>query len=143
MSVVEAIVPAVTALIIAVIGWLRSPGRERSNILHDLAMIEKLPDSPKRRKLLSQTETRMAGLLERETSGSRDVPVAVMALFSTVLLTWLSVWLFQREVWWGYVLAIVTGFVAVTCGYGMVESLQRVPRDNGRPGRRSTREKLR
>ncbi|GAA0363856.1 hypothetical protein GCM10009530_11930 [Microbispora corallina] len=120
--------PAVVPLLTALYAATRGPGVIRERLKNDAEVLEKLPDSDARTQLLELIGDEVRAL-RQYNSAKRDLTSLGMALVAAPALGYLALWLAGLGPWWGPPAALVAGFLALACTYGIFESAQRVPRD--------------
>jgi hypothetical protein len=95
---------------------------------HDAQVASQLPEGPARDAVLALVEREAASISDE--SRRRDTPMLVVSLVVATAAWYGSVWLFQLDQWWGYILSILSGVVGLMFTYGVFETARLVPRDS-------------
>lgn len=131
-SVLDSVSASLLALVTAgtaLLGFLGVPGRRRSQLRHDIDMLDKLPKDSDAYRLMLTRITRQISRLEGPLHGRRNWPTFVLALVFAPGSGLLMIYLWNFGSWWSYLLAIPAGLLTVVFLYGIFESGQKVPRD--------------
>jgi hypothetical protein len=123
-DVLSKIVPAAATALAALLGSMRGGKSLRDNILHDVEILEKLPEESSPRTLMLQHLTTQITMLNSERLIRREIPMLVFSLIAAPLLGWATFALWQLNQWWAYPLAVVTGVLALVFVYGVFDSAQ-------------------
>lgn len=121
-------VPALIPVVSLVLSATQGTGKERKIMAHDAEVASQLPEGPARNAVLALVE-RQAELLG-DNSRRRDTPMLVVSLLVATAAWYGTVWLFQLDQWWGYVLSLLCGIVGLLFTYGIFETAKRIPRDD-------------
>ncbi|MGP5391853.1 hypothetical protein [Glutamicibacter arilaitensis] len=121
------IIPPLATLATVIVGWAQSQGKLRATLKDDAEILTLLPEGEARTKLASYIAERVEHL-KKTDSGTRDIPIFVVAVVSTVLFGYLTIWLWGLEQWWTYALAVAAGSFFLIFLYGVFETAQKKDR---------------
>jgi hypothetical protein len=125
-----------TTIVSLAAGYFR-PSDLRKPIERDAALIEKLPESSARMRLVEHIEKRVGDLVDREQHHTRDWSGVSAGVF--LLGIAFTVFAFAVAIdtsWLRYLLTVLGSFVALLGAYGLGESLQLKAREP-RPPRKA------
>ena len=125
------IASAVTPIITAVIGYLKSEGAPVNLIKKEAEIIGILPESSNARAKLDELLTKHIEVLAEQDGYKRNIPMFVVALVMTPAMILLTMYIASLGGWW-WILATITGFLALVFLYGIFDFIQLAPRnENG------------
>lgn len=122
------IASAVTPIITAVIGYLKSEGAPVNLIKKEAEIIGILPESSNARAKLDELLTKHIEVLAEQDGYKRNIPMFVVALVGTPAMILLTIHIASSGGWW-WILAPATGFLALAFLYGIFDSIQLAPRN--------------
>lgn len=126
------IASAVTPIITAVIGYLKSEGAPVNLIKKEAEIIGILPESSNARAKLDELLTKHIEVLAEQDGYKRNIPMFVVALVGAPAMILLTMNIASLGGWW-LILATATGFFALALVYGIFDSIQLAPRNkNGK-----------
>lgn len=122
-------------VLVTVVGILRGPGALRQRLRHDVELLEKLPeDSEARNRLLTLLDKEIEQLVLVDTEGKRDWTGFGTSLVLVVALGGLGLWLWGLDAALWRALALIPWLFALVGLTSILESLQKIPRDEkGKP----------
>ena len=127
-KVLQAVGPAIVALA-SLIRMYRGTNRIHSALVAETEILSNLPKDSKLYNSMTQIVQRRIDQLEMTHSAKRDWPMLVVSLIVAPGLTYLTIWLAQQGTWWGWLIAVPAGTLAILFIYGIFETSAQVPRD--------------
>lgn len=125
LRVAVVVAPVVTAV---AAGFTR-PGASRASLKETAEVIEHLPEGTSARAAVLELLEADARALAHANRLRRDASGLALAIVGSIGFGYLTLWLIQRGAWWGWLLAALSGFLAVIFFVGIFESAQRRDRD--------------
>lgn len=110
------VVAAVIPIAAAAAGFAKGPSSRRRRLAQDVEMVEKLPEGSEARESLLQSINLQIVLLHNiETSATRDWSGAVIATLMGAGCGYGTVFLFDRDTWWGYLAGVILAVSTLAC----------------------------
>jgi len=115
--------PSIATVAAASFGLIRSDGKLRRNLRHDVETLKELPEGSSARTAMEEhVEWEIAQLRGSAKDGRRDASGAVIGAIMLLGFGYLAVWLVQHDAWWSW-FWIPSAILASIGIYGVAEGL--------------------
>lgn len=101
---------------------LRGTSRLHAHLASEVEILSKLPPNSGLYASMSRIVQRRIDALETFNTAKRDWGMLAVSLVAAPGLTYLTIWLVQRDEWWGWIIAAPVGFLAAIFIYGVYET---------------------
>jgi hypothetical protein len=129
IGILAAALAAAASTGFGLVALLRGTGRLRNELKADVEIANALPDGEPKTLLTEHIATKVTRLVAAETELRRDWPFVALATVGAVAFGWVTVWLFEHQAWWSWLLLPLAAVLALVFVYGFFESLQKRKRD--------------
>ena len=112
-----------------IFGILRGPGARWNRIATQSEILQRLPDGSAKTALLAIIEDEITSI-RTNADARRDWPMFIASLIIAPVLVVGAIGFGLHDRWWGSVLGVALGLLAVLFIYGIFEAAAKVPRDD-------------
>lgn len=108
----------------AMLGVVAHQDAVRRRIGMDSAALQRLPSESDAHRILLEVLARDAAVLNSRMNYSREPVGLALSIAGSLLLGYLTIWLWSQATWWGWGGAVVSGLLWLVFFFGIFDSAQ-------------------